>query len=230
MDQPLVTSGVAAYNAEAFIAETIESILDQSYSPQEIIIVDDGSTDKTPEIIAQYPGVRLIQQTNQGEGAARNRIIQEAQGKYIAFLDHDDKWRPEKLAKQVAALEADPEIDFALSRIQVQIQAGSEDAPWALVEKTEKVGGFLPSTLIAPKATFAKVGFFQTDFKAGTDFDWFNRAFDLKLKHIMIEEQLAVRRVHSGNSIREREQMKEIIFKSIRASIQRKKQQKIAAS
>jgi glycosyltransferase involved in cell wall biosynthesis len=96
---------IPAYNSAAYIRETLESVLAQTYPPLETIVIDDGSTDTTAEIVQSYAGrVRLLQQDHQGVSAARNLGIKEARGDYIAFVDSDDLWLPEKLRLQAACL------------------------------------------------------------------------------------------------------------------------------
>lgn len=103
---PKVSVVVPAYNRADFVGETLDSILAQTYTDYEVIVVDDGSTDDTPTVLAKYRGknVRVIRQENQGEGAARNTGIFAAQGEYIAFVDSDDLWTPIKLERQMALL------------------------------------------------------------------------------------------------------------------------------
>lgn len=106
----LVTVVTANYNAEHFVAETIESVLAQTYRNWEMIIVDDCSTDRSLNIINYYlkkdSRIRLIKlEKNGGPAVARNRAIEEAKGRYIAFLDSDDLWMPDKLEKQIAYME-----------------------------------------------------------------------------------------------------------------------------
>jgi glycosyltransferase involved in cell wall biosynthesis len=109
--QYTVSVVVPAYNAEKFIARTIDSVLAQSHLPDEIIVVDDGSTDNTLQVIQQYgPKVKLIQQKNAGPSAARNTGIQAATGEWIAFLDSDDEWLPEKLQLQIDLLKRNPHL------------------------------------------------------------------------------------------------------------------------
>ena len=104
----LVTVVIPAFNAAETIDETLSSVRWQTYRCLEIIVVDDGSTDKTAEIVRQHIArdqrVRLIKQENSGVAAARNRGISEALGDYVAPIDADDVWRPEKIEKQMAAL------------------------------------------------------------------------------------------------------------------------------
>lgn len=113
---PAVSVIIPTYNCERYIAETIDSILDQSFKDIELIVVDDGSTDRTPEIVAAYGSrVRLVVQENARVCAARNRGINEAAGQYICLLDHDDYWFPHKLEQQVNLLEAHPETGVVYS-------------------------------------------------------------------------------------------------------------------
>jgi glycosyltransferase involved in cell wall biosynthesis len=107
--QPLVSVIVPSYNASRYIRETLESVLAQTYGNFEVIVIDDGSKDDTSDIVADYARrdsrIRLVSQPNAGVGAARNRGIAEASGVFIAPLDADDVWYPEKLEKQVASLQ-----------------------------------------------------------------------------------------------------------------------------
>lgn len=96
-----VSAVIPAYNAEHFISETIESVLAQTYEVAEIIVVDDGSRDKTAEVAARFPRMRVIQQPNGGQGVARNTGIHAATGEWIAFLDHDDVWSARKTEVQL---------------------------------------------------------------------------------------------------------------------------------
>src|SRR5262245_4518179 len=105
MQPPLASVIIPAYNAERFLRQAVESALAQSYPNVEVLVIDDGSTDGTRQLadeLAKADGrLRVITQQNAGVGAARNRGIAEARGKYIAPLDADDFWYPEKLARQV---------------------------------------------------------------------------------------------------------------------------------
>src|SRR5690606_34102704 len=98
----LVSIVIPVYNAEKYLEQTLASIYAQTYPHTEIIAVDDGSSDRSVEILRQHaPRVRLVTQANAGAAAARNRGVREARGKWIAFLDADDLWTPDKLEKQL---------------------------------------------------------------------------------------------------------------------------------
>src|SRR5687768_3824605 len=114
--KPVVSVIIPTYNCEAYIAETVDSVLGQTFGNLEIIVIDDGSTDRTREIVASYgPLVRLITQANSGVCAARNRGIREAAGRYLCLMDHDDYWFADKLALQVQEMERQPQVGLVYS-------------------------------------------------------------------------------------------------------------------
>lgn len=109
-----------AFNEESYIAEAIRSVLAQTYSNWELIVVDDGSTDDTAAIVSRFsdPRIHLIRQENEGRSAARNRVIEKAQGKYIVTTDADDLSLPDRFEKQVSYLEAHPDIDVVSGQMK----------------------------------------------------------------------------------------------------------------
>lgn len=114
----LVSVIIPVYQVEKYIANTVRSVLSQTYTNFELLIVDDGSTDRSYEICQQFADSRIeiIRQKNQGVAAARNTGIAKAQGDYVAFLDGDDLWVPEKLEKHVAHLNSSPKVGVSFSR------------------------------------------------------------------------------------------------------------------
>ena len=132
MNNPLISVIIPAYNAEEFIAETLDSVLIQNYRPIEVIIINDGSTDRTAEIIKDYQLIKnskfynsdeinlvYIFQENAGQSKARNAGIRAAKGKYIAFLDADDLWTPIKLERQMKYLESNSEISLVFGDMMI---------------------------------------------------------------------------------------------------------------
>jgi cellulose synthase/poly-beta-1,6-N-acetylglucosamine synthase-like glycosyltransferase len=109
---PCVSVVMPVYNVEAFVAEAVQSVLDQSFTDFELIIVDDGGTDKSVAICRSFddPRIRIVHQANRGLAGARNTGISESRGRYIALLDSDDRWLPEKLSLHVIHLNNNPEI------------------------------------------------------------------------------------------------------------------------
>ena len=118
MNSPLLSGIIPAYNSAEYLLEGVGSILSQNYSPLEIIVVDDGSTDNTAEIIRSMPGVKYYHQENLGPAAARNLGIQKSNGSFIAFHDADDISLAGRLSLQMQLLLNYPYLDFCLCRLQ----------------------------------------------------------------------------------------------------------------
>jgi len=112
---------VPAWNAEAFIARTLESALSQTYHDLEVIVVDDGSTDGTARIVSSFgPPVSLVTGPRRGVSMARNVGIRAASGEAVAFLDHDDLWEPDKIRRQVEVLRQDPRAGLVFTQARVE--------------------------------------------------------------------------------------------------------------
>lgn len=123
--QPLVSAIVPTYNASRYITDCLASIAAQQGGvPTEIIVVDDGSTDDTRDKVRAFGRVRLVKQANAGPSAARNRGISEANGEYIAFLDSDDLWTPEKLAVQMALFRDHPNLGLVFGDCRIFDEKG----------------------------------------------------------------------------------------------------------
>ena len=121
----LVTAAIPTYNRARFLDGALESIFAQTFRDFEVLVVDDGSTDETPSVLARYDDqIRVVRQENRGRAAARNRAVREARGRYVSFLDSDDRWLPEKLARHVPVLEADPKAAMVHGHIDVIAEDG----------------------------------------------------------------------------------------------------------
>lgn len=149
---PLVSVITPTYNSEAYIQQTIESVKNQKYQNWEMIIVDDCSKDNTVEIVKNEAEkderIRLIQlQKNSGAAVARNTAIRNAKGKYIAFLDSDDLWYPEKLEKQVTFMQ-EKDIAFSFTSYRIINEDGTETDKIIQVPKEIDYKGLLKNTII----------------------------------------------------------------------------------
>lgn len=124
---PTVSVVIPVYNSREVIGATIESVLAQTWKDYEIIVVDDGSTDGSAEVVQQFrEKVTSIRQDNRGVAQARNRGIEESHGEYIALLDHDDLWHPTKLEKQVACLDEHKDVGMVITDVMHIDQAGNQ--------------------------------------------------------------------------------------------------------
>ena len=117
MTNPRVSVVIPLYQTERYIAEALRSVLAQTFDDFEVLVIDDGSSDKGPAIARAMPDarIRVISQINRGLAGARNTGIREARGTYIALLDADDRWHPQKLARHVAALDARADVGLSFS-------------------------------------------------------------------------------------------------------------------
>src|SRR3954468_22992204 len=124
---PQVSVIIPVFNAAATVAETIESVLRQTFDDYEIIVVDDGSTDRTAHVLGRYQDrIQMIRRPNGGISAARNSGVAVSRGEYLAFLDGDDLWVPDFLARTVAALEDDPDCVMAFTDLVIVDSEGRE--------------------------------------------------------------------------------------------------------
>jgi len=132
-EKQLVSVVVPAYNAGQYLKQAINSILTQSHAILEIIIVNDGSTDNTADVASSFndPRVRIVTKTNGGMSSARNAGVNKAKGEFLAFLDADDYWMPDKLEKQIALLQSKPDIGFCSTATRVETPEGTFVNEWS---------------------------------------------------------------------------------------------------
>src|ERR1051325_1413095 len=124
-EQPLISVIIPCYNQGHYLAQAIDSALDQLYPSLEVIVVDDGSTDGTPLVAASYPAVRLVRQPNSGLAAARNRGLADCRGTYVVFLDADDRLEPGALRAGASRLDSLPECAFVYGHVRLIDADGS---------------------------------------------------------------------------------------------------------
>jgi glycosyltransferase involved in cell wall biosynthesis len=204
--QPLVSCIVPVYNGEAFLWEALDSIFAQTYRNLDVIVVDDGSTDGSRDLVAGYPRpVQYIQQANSGPAAARNSGLRAARGELISFLDADDVWHPDKLRLQLELLEQHPELGACVTLIQNFWVESLRDEREAFRghQREQPIPGYSSVTLLARKSVFDAIGGFDTRLKHGDDTDWFLRADERGIAVGVVPELLVHRRVHPHSRSRQ---------------------------
>jgi glycosyltransferase involved in cell wall biosynthesis len=190
---------IPVYNGEKYLAEAVASIARQTHGACEIVIVDDGSTDATPEIARSFESVTYLRQQNAGVAAALNHGSHVANGAFIAFLSADDVWKDNKLALQHGALQnAANRLVFGHMAHFISPDLGPDEAK-AVVCPAEPMPAFSAGTLLTRLDTFRAVGSLNEDFAIGEFIDWYARARDQGVDVTMLEEVVSMRRVHSNN-------------------------------
>ncbi len=205
-DRSTVSVIVPVFNGERFLAEALRSVLDQTLPPDEIIVVDDGSTDGSAalaaQFTAQFPGVLVFQQPNRGAGAALNLGIRHARGDLLAFLDADDRWLPGKLAAQVAILDADATADMVFGHFRQFRQDEGEGAGYSgePVFIGEPQPGISRCAMLIRRAAFARAGAFSEDPGLPEFIHWYMQAQTAGLRAVVLPEVVFERRIHAHNS------------------------------
>lgn len=214
--KPKVSVVIPAYNAMTFLPETLGSVLQQTFTDIEVLIVNDGSTDaiKSWFTTVDDARVRLICQANQGLPGARNTGITEAQGEYIAFIDADDLWEPTKLEKQVQCLDAKPEVGLVYAWTLLIDQHGNstgtvtaaqvEGNVWEKLLLGDVVGS--GSAAMVRRSCFDRVGLFDTDLTSIEDCDMWVR-IAAHYPFAVIKEVLVYYRQHPTSMSRDYENM-----------------------
>ena len=190
MSEPQISVVIPAYNGARTIAATIDSVLRQSREDFELIVVDDGSTDETADLVEDLlrsdPRARLVRQPNGGTAAARNTGLDQARGELVSFLDNDDLWMPEYLARMSSALEREPGaglsytdawiLDDRTKRVRTKtalqfFPAVSPRAPAATVLRALLKTNFIMSSVTARRQALVEVGGFDPKLSGVDDYD-----------------------------------------------------------
>ena len=221
---PLVSVVIPLYNGEKYLAEAIESVLAQTYSSIELIVVDDGSTDGSADIVKGYTSVHYYFQPNQGLGAARNRGIDLAQGSFLAFLDADDIWDKDKLMCQMKAFDNTPGLDMVFGQVEQFISPELDEyAKSKINHASEIIQGYFAGTLLIKRDSFFRVGCFATHWCVGEFIDWYTKAIEQSLNSFTIPEVVMKRRIHNDNTgIRERNSRTDYV-RILKASLDRRR-------
>ena len=205
---PLISVIIPAYNGERYIVQAVESALGQTFTNLEIIVVDDGSTDRTQQVLQPYfDRICYIYQENQGAAIARNRACQLAKGEFLAFLDADDYFLPEKLEKQLACFEADPALDMVQTGWFLVDEKGQNISviePWQQSPQLNLESFIIykcvrPSAMMLRRKWWEKLGGFDSGLPPTEDLDFALRLALNGCKSVWLKEILTCYRQHDTN-------------------------------
>ncbi len=207
---PTVSVVIPTYNAARYVEAAVASVLGQTFKDVEVLVVDDGSTDETEAVLSRYrSAVRYLRQENGGVSAARNRGIQESTGRYVAFLDADDTWFPEKLDRQVAALGSSGRHRACYSAHVICTEALEPLSVQRGVRKSSSLEGLLlignvvgtPSSVLCDRSLFSIVGGFDPRLSQCADWDMWVRLATVS-EFLYLDEPLVMYRQHGSNMSR----------------------------
>lgn len=216
-----VSCVLPVFNGAAHLRDALDSVLAQRHL-LEIVAVDDGSTDASAEILARYaPRVRVVRQANAGPAAARNTGIREARGAFLAFLDQDDRWHPDKLARQMERFERRAHLDVVVSHVESfwdeDVVRGA-DQP-----RAGAVPGYISGTMLARRDVFDRIGVFDPGIWYVDSLDWFARAAEASLAIELMPDVLLYHRVHGGNLSRRGEQSRAECLRILKRALDRRR-------
>ena len=198
----LVSVVIPTWNrSERLLGAAIESVLAQTVPELELVVVDDGSDVAASPFVDTYGDpVRCHRQDNRGLGAARNAGVHEVTGEFLAFLDSDDVWAPDKLSSQLAALDADPDLEAVFGRAE-QFYDEEVDDEYRRRHpiKDPLVDAYLSSAMLIRRTSFDRIGPYDEEHRNGADIDWFLRARENHLRTLMLPATVYHRRLHESN-------------------------------
>lgn len=223
-ENALISVIIPAYNGERYIAEAIESVLAQRYEHIEIIVVNDGSTDRTEKVLRSYANVQYLYQPRKGASAARNSGIKSSSGNFLAFLDADDFWIKDKLKMQLSMFREKPDLDMVFGHVEQFYSPELEESLRGRIHLAAGImPGYVPGAMLIKKAAFLSVGFFDDGFRIGEFIDWYIRAVDYGLKSFLAPEVVLKRRIHDANTgIKERDYRKGYL-RALKSSLDRRR-------
>jgi glycosyltransferase involved in cell wall biosynthesis len=202
MSLPLISVVIPTHNHGRFLSDAVNSVLTQTYSNIEVIIVENGSTDTTSETLGalQDPRITSVTLDQNGAALARNVGVDRSHGEFLAFLDADDYWLPSKLSQQVELLlELSPESlspAMCFTHIQEFIDMNSNNLG---IEPRRLIGPSVISMLTS-RQSFDRIGKFNESLLLGEFIDWYDRARAINGREVTIPHTLVMRRVHDHNA------------------------------
>jgi glycosyltransferase involved in cell wall biosynthesis len=192
---------MAAYNGATYIAEAIESVLRQSVPPDQLIVVDDGSSDNSPDIARGFGDrVTVLRQANTGQAGALLAGLALATGKFLAFNDQDDCWAPDKLERQLAALEADPGLDAVFGMSEQFVSPELPPAAHVRLAPPQVIMvGQIAQCMLLRRTAYERIGPFDRSTGGAFFVEWLSRAKRSGFRELVLDAVLLRRRLHLTN-------------------------------
>lgn len=222
----MVSVIVPTYNAEAYLAETMASVLEQNWEPLELLIVDDGSSDGTVAVAKGFGDrARVIECSHRGLAATRNSGVAAARGEFLLHLDADDLLTPQSIFTRMQHFSADPTFDMVVGKLICFLSPElSEEERTRYAPPPEPQQGHLPGAAIIRAAAFDKHGPIDERFAVNADLDWSVRARDEGARIHLVEDVVVKRRIHGKNlTLVSKQDLDATRLQIVRASIARRR-------
>jgi len=216
---------VPVHNGSRWLSAALRSAAEQSRPPDEIVVIDDGSTDDSARIAESVPGTIVIRQENAGPAAARNRGVASSSGDLIAFLDADDLLPRDKLRTQISYLTDHPDVGGVLGRQELIVEPGVNLPAWASGGDLDFVarGQIPPASIVLHRRVWDAVGPLDTALRVGEDTDWLLRAGDLGIKVVSLDDIVLIRRLHGANLTYDDDGIRHGFTQALKARLNRKR-------
>ena len=213
---------IPCFNAEDYVGDALESALSQSLPPDEILVVDDGSTDASAEVIRGFePKVRYLRQDNRGDPSARNAGLAQASCALIAFLDADDLWPSDSLALRWTLLSGSPDVGLVYGATEQFVS--SESSRYGRLAPPPTFSAPVAGATLFRREVFNRVGGFNESLRLGSMMDWFSRARHAGIQAGTIADVVLRRRIHDSNSVHDSARLTADYLRALRMAAARNK-------
>jgi glycosyltransferase involved in cell wall biosynthesis len=197
---PDISVVIPVHNGERYLAESIQSVLDQGHAALELLVIDNASTDATADVAGTFSSIRYFHLPDKGLSKALNYGLERCRGAFLGFLDADDLWSPNRLAVQLEAFASNPALEMVFGHVEQFISPDLEESAKAKLSIRDKhLPGRYRGTMLIRKESFWRVGPFEPSTDFGEFIDWYMRAADHKIRELMLPDLLTLRRIHGAN-------------------------------
>lgn len=222
MTGSLISVIVPVFNGERFLREALESVIDQDHRPIEVIVIDDGSTDRSAEIAGSIEHVDLIRQANLGPAAARNAGLGRAAGDYFAFLDADDRMAPRRLTTQLDHLATHPDTGCVILGQELIFEPGMTIPGWLRpMHAPDELANMPVMSAMIRRSASEMVGGFDPSYRLGEEVDWLFRLRERGVVVDVLPQVGTYRRIHAGNLSWQTGSIGPPLLRSLRERIER---------
>jgi glycosyltransferase involved in cell wall biosynthesis len=197
---PDISVVIPVHNGERYLAASIQSVLDQRHPGLELLVIDNGSTDATADVARSFPSIRYFHLADKGLSKALNYGLEQCRGAFLAFLDADDLWPPNRLAVPLEAFARNPAVEMVFGNVEQFISPELEESAKARLRiRDKRLPGRYRGSMLIRTESFWRVGPFEPSMDFAEFIDWYMRAAEHKIREMMLPDVLTLRRIHGAN-------------------------------